>query len=176
MDVAVEISGKIGRLKAKLGKVSAEWIIEKVCSSVITALSGMDDHRATVSLVEIAVLAPQDRVRRRASEALRSRPRTSYMPLLLASLTAPLESTFTINVMPSGHVTLVEDIYEEGPLADSSQVRSSNYATHVDVSVQGKRRRDNAGRELPTSWASRTIANPARDIMRATSRAETRNR
>lgn len=130
MHVVVNINSKESRLIAKLGKVDAEQFIAEVSQAVIAALGNMPEHQATLKLVEIAVLAPQAEVRHSAAEALRYRPQTSYMPLLMASLAAPVESSFSIDVSANGLVTVVEDFYEEGPLSDTKHVRSSGFSTH----------------------------------------------
>ncbi|MCH7751199.1 MAG: hypothetical protein IH898_03460, partial [Planctomycetes bacterium] len=130
MHVVVEVNARESRLTTKLGQVKAKRFVADVSRAAIAALSNIDEHQATLKLVEIAVLAPHEEVRRSAAEALRYRPPTSYMPLLMASLAAPVESSFSIDISANGLVTLVEDFYESGPLGDSQHVRSSGYSTH----------------------------------------------
>ncbi len=143
----------------------------QVCQAVVAALSDMTEHEATLKLLEIAVLAPQAEVRHEAASALRYRELTSFVPLLMASLAAPLESTYSVNVLPSGHVTLVEDWYEEGPLAARSHVRSTSYASHKLVTTVGRRRLDpDSGKELPRTRTTRLFSNPRRDLGKAYAR------
>lgn len=169
MHLVVETSGREGRLKAKLGQDQAECFVVDVCRAAIGALSNMDEHSATLKLVEISVLAPHKDVRRSAAEALRYRPPTSYMPLLMASLSAPIESSFSIDVSANGLVTLVEDFYESGPLADKKHVRSSGYSTRKTVDVpQGNVR---IGKTRGQVTLRVEVPNVAQDLAQATTKA-----
>lgn len=135
------------------GESQNDDLAEQVGQAVVAALGSMREHQATLELVAIAINARHPAVRHMAAENLRYREPTDYMPILMASLAAPLESTFSVSVAPSGHVTLIESLYEQGPLSARSQLRSSNYFTHLTVISRGGRgfdSRDSAsGRSRP---------------------------
>lgn len=158
-------------LVAASGSEKHQEFNERVCEAVVTALSGMNEYSSTLKLVEIAVFAPQESVRHSAAAALRYREPTDFMPLLMASLAAPVESTFSIEVLPSGHVSLVENQYEEGPVSAKSRVRSSNYVTQKLVTVFEQRRFDPvSGKELPRKSTTSLISDPVRDYGKAIAR------
>jgi len=142
--------------------ISAEHSFdEQVGSAVVAALANIEQHPATLRLLDIAVYAPQPYLRRVAADALRYREPTSYMPLLMASLSAPLESRFSVTTLPDGKVKLVEDIYVEGPEKGSREMRDVNYATHRSET------RRVAGSDKPISvWVPDTAA----DLQKATVR------
>ncbi len=123
--------------KNNTAAVSAEYTFEEqVGSAVVAALTNIEQHPATLRLLDIAVFAPQSYLRRLAAEGLRYREPTGYMPLLMANLSAPLESSFSVNILPDGKVNLVEEIFVEGPEKGSRELRDVSYATHR----QGTRR------------------------------------
>lgn len=109
--------------------------------AIVAALANIEEHRATLRLLDIAVFATQPELRRYSAETLRDREPTSYVPLLMAQLSKPLETSFSVEVMPDGKVNLVEDIYNEGPQSASRKVRDASYATFRNerVRVEGSR-------------------------------------
>ncbi len=117
------------RLIRKLGESEVTQYIPQLHEAAVMALANMDAHEATVKLVEVAVLSPYPDVRRRAAEALISRPKTDYMPLLISGLTAPLKLTVSTDIAPDGAVIVKEELYEEGQEEDVSTVRTSDYLT-----------------------------------------------
>ena len=100
-----------------------------VGEAVVAALRNIRQHSSTLRLLDIAVFSPQAHLRYLAADALRAREPTSYMPLLMASLSAPLETNFDIDVLADGTVHLVEDIYTEGPEKLSHEINSVGYST-----------------------------------------------
>ncbi len=86
-----------------------------VSLAIIRAFSNIPEHPATLSLLNIAVYANEAELREEAAIKLRGRDETSYMPLLMAGLAAPLETSFQINVTPAGHVSVVQEFEEEHP-------------------------------------------------------------
>jgi hypothetical protein len=61
-------------------------------------------------------------VRAAAADALKKRPKESYVPILLARMQAPVEASFTLQ--PSfGSVTWAYTFYQEGPRADRAVTR-----------------------------------------------------
>jgi hypothetical protein len=95
----------------------------------VAALANISSHEATLKLLEIAVMSPYEKIRHLAAEALIPREKTSYMPLLMTSLAAPLEATIGINVSPSGMVMLSEEIAGLGPEAEQIAIRDTIYLT-----------------------------------------------
>ncbi len=90
----------------------------------ITALEAMSDHAATESLVRHSLLSPFADVRSSAAERLRYRPLHDFVPSLLDSLAAPIESSFRVVTAVDGSVTYLHSLYREGSHADWSSQRS----------------------------------------------------
>ncbi|HJQ79816.1 MAG TPA: polymorphic toxin-type HINT domain-containing protein [Lacipirellulaceae bacterium] len=89
----------------------------------VTALEGMSDHAATESLLRHALLSPFQTVRSSASDRLRYRSLHDYVPALLDSLAAPIESSFHVVAAGDGSVTYLHSLYREGSHADWSSQR-----------------------------------------------------
>jgi hypothetical protein len=148
----------------------------RVCHSVVAALSNLSEHEATEKLLEIAVLAPHKQVRRDAARGLSYREPTSFVPQLMANLSAPVESTYAVSVLPSGHVTLLEDFHEEGPMATRKHVRSTSYVSLRRVNSRNVSRIDPAtGKRLPRDPTADLVADPASDLRRAQGRVAKTN-
>lgn len=116
-------------LRSKLGTTAGEEVMQKFRLAVVAALSGMKEHQATLWLVQLAVDWPDGEISAAAANALRYRDKTSYMPLLMATLAEPVELGVSVNVLPNGKINVHEDISETGPLAESKTNRSSSYYT-----------------------------------------------
>jgi hypothetical protein len=135
---------------AAYGALSLKWI---------KLLDGMPEPPATVSLARHAVDHPMPEVRAAAADALKKRPKESYVPILLARMQAPVEASFTLQ--PSfGSVTWAYTFYQEGPGADRSVTRVGtvgaahqgprlDYATYPwgQDAARDQRVRDNRARE-----------------------------
>ncbi|QDS97578.1 polymorphic toxin-type HINT domain-containing protein [Adhaeretor mobilis] len=106
--------------------------------AAITSLRNISSHEATLKLVEIAVLSPFRQIRCLAAESLIPHKKTSYMPLLMTSLTAPLEADIGIQVSPNGMLLLSEHIAEVGPEAEWVTIRDSNYFSRTYFARQQK--------------------------------------
>src|SRR5262249_49862394 len=77
-----------------LSKLSKERLVslrEELAQAYVTALGNMQEHAATLALVDSAVYADWPAVREAASRALRPRQATDYVPQLMALLKAPVE-------------------------------------------------------------------------------------
>lgn len=109
-------------------EAESDSFARQLCKAAIAALEGIPYHPATLRLLDVAVFAPQGDIRLRAAEALRYREPTDYMPLLMDCMKAPLEFSFSVNVLPDGQVQVLEDIYVEGLEEGQRQVRDVGYA------------------------------------------------
>jgi hypothetical protein len=97
--------------------------------AVVAALGNMPQHEATLRLLNHAVYADAPAVRQAAARALRPRPQTDYVPLLMAALRAPIEVDFDVLATPDGSVRVSETIRKAGPLADAVHTRQTNHLT-----------------------------------------------
>lgn len=95
--------------------------------AMTAALAGMPEHPATLALTELSIFASVPEVRRAAAEALRSRPKTDFVPLLMASLEAPIEADVDVTTAPDGTVRMVETLRQQEPMHVAAHVRSVNY-------------------------------------------------
>ncbi|NQT13038.1 MAG: hypothetical protein HQ582_09840 [Planctomycetes bacterium] len=75
------------------------------------------------SLARHALEHPIPEVRTAAADALAKHPKENYVPLLLASMRAPVEANISIIVLPDGGVSYRQSFYREGADADSLDVR-----------------------------------------------------
>jgi hypothetical protein len=112
--------------------------------AIVDALTSSPTHDATLRLLDLAVFSPWDEVRRGASLALRTRPPTDYVPLLMGGLTAPIEVRVDLFAAPDGTVRLVEEIFQAGPEGDHAHLRSTHYETENPFATREQRRPDPA--------------------------------
>lgn len=91
------------------------------------ALANMPQHVATLNLLELAVSSTLAEVRQAAAEALRPRPATDYVPLLMAALQAPIEAEIDVIAAPDGTVRMVETLIQQQPLRKIAEKRSTNF-------------------------------------------------
>ena len=103
---------------------------QEVCRAILTAFGNIPDHSSTLSLLNIAVFAADGELRKEAAHKLSGRDETSYMPLLLANLSAPIETSFQINVTPAGHVSVVQEFEEEHPQRVSRETVAQDLSSH----------------------------------------------
>ncbi len=136
---------------------------QEVCLAIVRAFSNIPEHPATLSLLNIAVYANEAELREEAAIKLRGRDETSYMPLLMAGLAAPLETSFQINVTPAGHVSVVQDIEEEHPRKVTRNTVAQDLSSFKVIDRERPLRERQRG-ALPT----RTVyMDPAGDYRRA---------
>jgi hypothetical protein len=93
----------------------------------VAALASMPQHDATLGLLNHAVYAEDEAVRKAAAEGLKSRPQTDYVPLLMAALRTPIDVEVDVLTTPDGSVRLSETIVQSGPGADVTHTRSTGY-------------------------------------------------
>ena len=111
--------------------------------ALIEALDQMPGQTATKSLIRHAVVAPVRSVRAAAVAALKKRPPHDYVPLLLAALSMPIESSFRVATDADGSVHYWCSLYREGPDADwSFEARRSamqfDLAGPLDVTIDDR--------------------------------------
>lgn len=99
----------------------------EVVLAMTAALSNMSQHDATLNLLELSVFSSIPEVRQVAAEALKSRPTTDYVPLLMAALEAPIESEIDVIAAPDGTVRMVETVTQQQPLKKVAEVRSTDF-------------------------------------------------
>jgi hypothetical protein len=108
----------IPALESVFSKKGRAKVSEDLCLELIGVLAKMPDQEATASLVRQAVFAAFEKVRAAAADELNRRPLHSYVPLLLAGMIAPVESSFQISVFPDGTVRYQHEFYREGAWQD----------------------------------------------------------
>ncbi len=92
----------------------------QISMAFIEALNKMADQAATDSLVRHAVFSPGNKARALAIEELKPREQNSYVPMLLAGLAMPIESSFHVATDVNGNVHYSHALYREGADADWS--------------------------------------------------------
>jgi hypothetical protein len=131
---------KISALDDPTMIAALEHAAEKACAkspqfaddlhvAVVEALGNMPQHEATLRLLNHAVYADSHAVRLAAARALRPRPQTDYVPLLMAALRAPIEVDFDVLATPDGSVRVSETIRQAGPQANAVHTRQTNMMT-----------------------------------------------
>ncbi|HVU90012.1 MAG TPA: polymorphic toxin-type HINT domain-containing protein [Pirellulales bacterium] len=87
-------------------------------AAAVKVIAAMPEIKASESLVRFAVLAENEEVRQAAAEALRSRDVFSYVPMLLAGLSNPIEISFQSFAGEGGIFGERLTLYREGPEAN----------------------------------------------------------
>jgi hypothetical protein len=103
--------------------------------AVVGALANMPQHEATLRLLNYAVFADSLVVRRRASDALRTRPETDYVPLLMATLTGEINVETDVVVLSNGSVRLIEKVSQVGPPTRLAESPGTNVAVAPQSNV-----------------------------------------
>jgi Pretoxin HINT domain len=124
--------------------------------ALIEALDQMPGQPATNSLIRHAVTAPVRSVRVAAIAALKKRPPHDYLPLLLAALSMPIESSFRVATDADGSVHYWCSLYREGPDADwSFEARRSamqfDLAGPLDVTIDDRIRKTKSVVRIPAA-------------------------
>lgn len=113
---------------------------EQLCNAFVLALANMPSYEATASLVRHAILAQSDLVRATASNQLKHRPRHECIPLLIAGLAAPIESSFQILRTSTGRASYSHEFFTKGRSAD--EVTEVAKSATVAVRLSGDESRD----------------------------------
>jgi hypothetical protein len=126
---AVSDPGAIAALEEAIGRDAdkPDPRTKDLYLALVMALSNIRDHEATLHLMSHAVFSTYEQVRTAAAKGLRSRPKTDYMPIMMAALSAPLELEFTFTSAPDGSVRMSETLVQSGPESTIEHVRSTNY-------------------------------------------------
>ena len=160
------------RVLSKLGEAKGGKLLRQMQVAAITSLSSISDHTATLRLMEVGLYASDLSVRTEAAKALRYREPTSFMPMLMAGLAAPIELSFTVNTLPNGQITVFEDFTEAGPLAKKKHTRSNTYLTqHVSTHTQDTTLRADRftyGKTYRSTGIARVWSEQWRDMANAT--------
>lgn len=99
----------------------------EIVLAMTAALANMPQHDATLNLLELAVFSSIPEVRQVAAEALKPRPTTDYVPILMAALEAPIEAEIDVVTAPDGMVRMVETVTQQQPLRKVAEVRSTDF-------------------------------------------------
>jgi hypothetical protein len=116
----------------------------QIALAFLEALGKFPDQAATASLVRHAVFSPGNKARALATEKLKPRPQTDFVPILLTGLAMPLESSFDVRRSNDGSVHYTHSLYREGQDNDwSSDIRLSAIQNdiggrHVTYDVKSK--------------------------------------
>jgi hypothetical protein len=130
----------LGETKDSIALEALEQAIAKAVTSsseeadglhraMVTALANMPQHAATLRLLNYAVFSESPELRRLAAAALKPRPQTDYVPILMSALTAPVEVQIDVLASPDGTVRMLETVSQVGPEAEAVRMRSANFET-----------------------------------------------
>ena len=84
----------------------------------IEALSKLPAQQSTETLARHAVFSPGEKARTAATEKLKPREKHAYIPMLLAGLGMPFESSYSVMTGPDGSVHYLHSLYREGADVD----------------------------------------------------------
>ncbi len=144
------------RVLDKFGQEKGEQLLRRMQLAAVAALDAIPEHEATLRLLEVALYASDAAVRSQAAQTLKSREPTSFMPLLMAGLSAPIEMSYAVNTLPNGQISVFEDFTEVGPLAKKHHTRSSQFLTqHVLTVTKDRIGVPNGGPSVPTVRSKR---------------------
>ncbi len=121
----------IEALEQAIAKAAAKSPRDTVDShrAMVTALTNMPQHAATVRLLNYAVFCETAELRRLAAEALKPRPQTDYVPVLMSALAAPIDVHLDLLASPDGTVRLLETVSQVDAEAERVEMRSANFET-----------------------------------------------
>jgi hypothetical protein len=122
--------------------------------ALVEALDQMPGQRATNALVRHSIAAQVRSVREAAIAALKQRPPHDYVPMLLAALSMPIESSFRVATDADGSVHYWCSLYREGPDADwSFEARRSamqiDLAGSLDLTIDDRVRQEKRVVRIP---------------------------
>jgi hypothetical protein len=100
--------------------------LRQVGLALVKALDAITEPAATHSMILYSVDHPIAEVRAVAADALKKRPKGTYVPWLLARMVSPIESSYAIVVLPGGGVIYEHSFFREGAEADYRDVRSQS--------------------------------------------------
>lgn len=92
----------------------------QIAVAFLEALSQMPQQAATQSIVRHAVLSPGNKAKSAAIAELKKRDQHDYVPMLLAGLAMPIESSYHVQTAADGSIHYIHSLYREGQDADWS--------------------------------------------------------
>lgn len=165
------------RVLEKLGVEKGEALLRQMQLAAIKALADMPENVATQSLLQVAMYASDKDVREQAARQLRHREPTSYMPQLMAALSAPIELEISVHTLPNGQITVYEDFTEKGPTATRKHSRASSFLTqHVNFHTNDDFRGGSRTR-ISAVWSEnwRDMANASAQVANTQDQVELEN-
>jgi hypothetical protein len=93
---------------------------ELAAREAVEVLGRFNTPISTGRLANLAVVAPWENVRTAATELLAKRSWYDFVPQLLATMTAPIETSYSAVPMGNGFIASIT-LFREGPLADQQQ-------------------------------------------------------
>lgn len=106
-------------------------VVTKLHTQATRALVNIDGPASTEALASLAVGSPYELVRYMASEGLKSRPYTDYVPWLLSEMQMPIEAAAKVQEIGSNIVTTYS-YFQEGP---ANQRYEREYSSSRQVPV-----------------------------------------
>lgn len=97
---------------------------QQIAVVFIDALAQKPYPAATQSIVRHAVLSPGNKAKNAAIAELKKRDQHEYVPMLLAGLAMPIESSYSITATPDGSIYYMHSLYQEGQDVD----HAANYS------------------------------------------------
>jgi hypothetical protein len=143
--------------------------------AVVAGLCNMPQHEATLRLLNHAIYADAPPVRQAAAQALRSRPQTDYVPLLMAALQAPIEVDFDVLATPDGSVRVSETIRQAGPQGNAVHTRQTNMVTEGAIDHDPNRANPAAVLGANLDRAAARLAETEANVEAANANAEEMN-
>ncbi|HMO84172.1 MAG TPA: polymorphic toxin-type HINT domain-containing protein, partial [Lacipirellulaceae bacterium] len=165
------VSQKAPAKNGPLGKLPAavrESLVVDLHVALIDALEATLLPEATVDLVYYAVFSPWEPVRRHAAAALRSRPLTDYVPLMMSGLRAPVESETDVFAAPDGTVRVTTTTSVTRPEGRSKHTQATNFETVGAINR-------NVGRSNPAAVLARHLGRAEALVEAAEAAAESVN-
>ncbi len=126
-----------------------------VSLALVDALERCEDSWPVLQLAWLAVEHPTDEVRNAAADALRRRPKISYVPWLLSYLRAPVETNVVVSPCPAGGVLIQETVEQEGPTVVYRNVRSQYHSAGqpwLNIDPRTRRYETNIPQVAQKSW------------------------
>lgn len=102
---------------------------QELVLAMTASFSRMPQHEATLQLAGLSLYSSIPEVRQAAAEALRPRPATDYVPMLMQLLQAPKEADVDFFAAPDGTVRMIETVYQKQPLQETVRTRNTSYET-----------------------------------------------
>lgn len=95
---------------------------EPIASAALDALCKIDSPQTTAVLVHLAINAPLEAIGERATAALKHRPQTESIPLLLGALATPVHVSGDVQQIGGQQIYSIR-VRREGPQAEFSHMR-----------------------------------------------------